>query len=353
MTADDTIYMQRCLELAQKGAYYTAPNPMVGSVIVCNGKIIGEGYHRKAGEPHAEINAINNVKDKSLLKKSTLYVNLEPCSHFGKTPPCAVKIAELGIPRVVIGIRDFSKKVNGKGVAILKEAGVEVEEGVLQEEAFFLNRRFFTYHQQHRPYIILKWAETQDGFIDIDRSVKQPEIHWITNALSKSLVHKGRAVESAILIGKNTALFDNPQLTVRHWSQTNSPVRVLIDKNLEVPKNAKIFDDTSKTIVFNALVSKQETTVSYVKIDFSDTQKVITQLLQYLYDMQLQSVIVEGGRETLLHFIKNNLWDEYQVYRGALCFENGVKAPDLPQEPQHEEALHETVLTVGYNEINL
>ena len=214
MAKNDEKYMFRCLELAQKGKGNTSPNPLVGSVIVHNGRIIGEGYHRKCGEPHAEINTINSVKDKSLLKESTLFVNLEPCSHYGKTPPCAVKIAELKIPRVVIGIKDLSAKVNGKGIAILKKAGVKVITGILEKDSYELNRRFFTYHQEKRPYIILKWAQTRDGFIDKERNNSNfPEINWITNEISKSLVHKWRTEEDGILIGKETAQKDNPQLT--------------------------------------------------------------------------------------------------------------------------------------------
>jgi len=305
MTKNDKKQMTRCLELAQKGLGNTSPNPLVGSVIVHNGKIIGEGYHRKCGEPHAEINAINSVEDKSLLQESTLYVNLEPCSHYGKTPPCAVKIAELKIPRVFVGIKDLSAKVNGKGVDILRKAGVEVTVGVLEKESYELNRRFFTYHQKKRPYIILKWAQTRDGFIDRERNNNtQPEINWITNAVSKSLVHKWRTEEDSILIGKETALKDNPQLTVRKWTG-KQPLRLVMDKNLLLSGNFHVLDGNYPTVVFNAKKSGKAPNIEFVRLDY--TKNVLGQIMDFLYTKEILSIIVEGGRKTLQSFIDAGL----------------------------------------------
>ena len=336
--------MTRCLELAQKGQGNTSPNPLVGSVIVHNGKIIGEGYHRKCGEPHAEINAINSVKDKSLLQKSTLYVNLEPCSHYGKTPSCAVKIAELKIPRVVIGIKDLSAKVNGKGITILKKAGVEVTTGVLEKESYELNRRFFTYHQKKRPYIILKWAQTRDGFIDRDRNNKTtPEINWITNAISKSLVHKWRTEEDSILIGRETALKDNPQLTVREWTG-KQPLRMVLDRNLELSADLYLFDQEFPTVVFNDRKQESTKNLEFIKIDYS--KSVLPQVMTILYEKEIISLIVEGGRETLQSFIDSGLWDEARVFTGSIEFKKGVAAPNFSFQPQATEKLQES--KVGY-----
>lgn len=314
--------MQRCLQLAQNGLGTTYPNPLVGSVIVHDKKIIGEGWHKKSGEPHAEIVAINSVEDSSLLKNATLYVNLEPCAHFGKTPPCSHRIVQLGIPKVVIGCRDFAAHVNGKGIQYLKENGVEVVEGVLEEEAKFLNRRFFTFHQKSRPYIILKWAETQNGFFaPTDKTQK-----WITNAYSKQWAHKWRTEEQAILVGNNTVKNDNPMLTARLW-QGNQPTRIVISKNPTFGTNTHILQD-GKTLIFNA--EKDETTenVHFVKLNFEEN--VLNQIMQKLHEMKIQSVIVEGGVFTLRQFIQANLWDEARVLVGNSIWEDGIKAPDLP-----------------------
>ena len=242
-------FMQRCIDLARLGAGNTAPNPMVGSVIVYDGKIIGEGYHRRNGEAHAEVNAINSVNDKSLLRHASLYVNLEPCAHYGKTPPCANLIASIGIPNVIIGSVDSAAHVSGKGIQILKDAGCEVTTGVLESESRELNKRFFTFHEKKRPYIILKWAQTKDGFIDILRNNNcSVEPTWITNEYAKTLVHKWRSEEQAILIGTNTALADNPSLTTRLWKGKN-PIRIVFDRNLRLPQGLRVFDDKAKTII--------------------------------------------------------------------------------------------------------
>jgi len=324
-TKEDEKYMRRCLELAQLGFGTAAPNPMVGSVIVHNGKIIGEGYHKKCGEAHAEVNAINSVTDHSLLTDSTIYVNLEPCAHHGKTPPCADLIVEKQIPRVVIGCQDSFAKVAGKGIEKLKKAGREVIVGVLEKESLELNKRFFTFHKQKRPYIILKWAQTIDGFIDIERKPDSPiEPYWITNDLAKKLVHKWRTEESAFMVGTNTARNDNPRLTVRDWNGRN-PVRIVLDRNLSLEKSLHIFNNEAKTIVFNSLKNEIIDNVEFVKIDFDEN--MLEPLLQILYQHEIQSLVVEGGQQLLASFINQNLWDEARVFIGNKQFFSGTKAP--------------------------
>ncbi len=317
----DELMMQRCLELAKNALGSTYPNPLVGSVIVHNHTIIGEGWHKKAGQDHAEIVAIKNVRDKSLLRESTLYVNLEPCSHFGKTPPCSHKIVEFGIPKVVIGIRDKAAHVNGKGIAYLKENGVEVIEHILEEEAEWLNRRFFTFHTKKRPYIILKFAQTSNGyFAPLDEKQK-----WITNAYCKQLTHKWRTEEASILVGKRTAEIDQSQLNARWW-KGNQPVRVLISKALS-PQIKSFLNSDLKTIVFTEEKIEEIKNVDFIKIDFK--AEVLKQILDHLHQRNLQSIIIEGGATTLAHFIKKNLWDEARVFTGNVAWENGIKAPIL------------------------
>ncbi len=325
------IYMQRCLELASVGLGNTYSNPMVGSVIVHQGKIIGEGFHHKAGQPHAEVNAVHSVKDKSLLKDSTLYVNLEPCAHYGKTPPCSLLIIEHEIPRVVIGCVDSFSEVAGKGIAMMEEKGIEVTVGVLEKESLELNKRFFTYHNRKRPYVILKWAQTQDGFIDIIRDAEnfgQPT--WITDGLCRQLVHKWRSEEQSILVGTQTAIKDNPSLTVRDWSGKN-PVRILIDRNLRVPPSHHLFSDESRTIIFNGSISEQKEHLKYVSINFD--RDIVPQILEVLYTEGLQSVIIEGGQQVLQSFLDANLWDEARVFTGDRWFKAGVEAPKLAAVP--------------------
>ncbi len=334
---DDEKYMQRSLELGMNGSGYTSPNPMVGSVIVYQDKIIGEGYHVKYGESHAEINAIESVKDKSLLKESTLYVNLEPCAHYGNTPPCANKIVEAGIPKVVIGTRDTSGKVSGKGIKIMEEGGIDVRVGVLEEQCRDLNKRFFTYHEKQRPYIILKWAQTIDKFIDKIREPEDPiQPNWITNQVSKRLVHKWRTQEQAILVGSKTAIKDDPSLTVREWSGKN-PLRILIDKDFEINNSYRLVHDEFETIIFvdkkvykNRLDKYSEYNVTFEKVDFSE--RLMEQLLQYLFDKEIQSIIIEGGAITLSQFLNNNLWDEARIFIGDRMFYEGVEAPYFPEK---------------------
>lgn len=329
-------YIARCIELAKNGIGTTYPNPMVGSVIVYNGEIIGEGWHQKAGEPHAEVNAIRSVKDPSLLDKATIYVSLEPCSHYGKTPPCCDLIIKNEIPNVVIGTVDSNIKVAGNGIKRLQEAGANVLVGVLEKECYELNQRFFTFHEKKRPYIILKWAETQDGFIAPLQKEEQKPV-WITNLNSRQLVHKWRTEEQAILVGTQTVIDDNPQLNARDWDG-NNPIRVVIDQNNRIPKTAHVFDNQTKTIVFSNKKSTPSIENTFFEvIDFQ--QNIAQQIADKLFQHQIQSVIVEGGAQTLQTFIDANLWDEARVFIGNCTFEKGVKAPIMNTSPFKKEKI--------------
>jgi len=297
--------MQRCLQLAALGLGSTSPNPMVGAVIVRDGEIIGEGYHHRCGEAHAEVNAINAVKDKALLRESTLYVNLEPCAHFGKTPPCADAIIRHGIPKVVIGSIDYHDKVNGAGVRKLRDAGVEVVENVCRDACEELNKRFFTFHRQHRPYVILKWAQTRDGYMDIDRSEGNATSYWITNYALKVLAHKWRGEEDAILVGWRTMANDRPQLTTREYPGKN-PQRFVMQRG----------DEVLSELTYTPLPEKVE------------------EALDRMYQLNIQSVIVEGGRKTLAKFLEADLWDEARILVGNQMWGRGMKAPKLPGIPE-------------------
>ena len=329
------IYMKRCLELASKGLGHVAPNPMVGCVIVHNGEIIGEGYHQKYGEAHAEVNAIASVKDKSLLPQSTVYVSLEPCAHFGKTPPCSDLLINHNVKCVVVGSLDTNPLVGGKGIEKLRAAGIEVFTGVLEKECRALNKRFFTYHEKKRPYIILKWAQTKDGFIS-----KMPpftkEENWITTTESKTLVHTWRAQEQAILIGTTTALLDNPALTVRLVEGKN-PVRVLIDKDLKVSTINNIFSNKAEAIVFTAKNQATKHNITYHQIDF--TKDITTQILDYLYEKKITSLIIEGGTHTLQSFIDKGFWDDARVFTGNKYFETGIKSPVINTHPSSTQLI--------------
>ncbi len=337
-------YMERCLQLAENGTATTSPNPMVGCVITHEGVIIGEGWHRKTGEPHAEVNAINSVSDKELLKNSTLYVNLEPCSHYGKTPPCAHLIVEKQIPRVVIACRDSSAKVNGKGVEVLRSAGIEVIEGVLQKEAELLNRRFFTFHRQKRPYIILKWAQTLDGYIDKKRQNTEKGVNWITDPYTKALVHQWRAREDAILVGTQTVLNDNPALTVREI-KGKDPIRLIIDRDLKIPNTANIFKDNNVMVFHHQ--KHPSPSKNFTPLDFQ--KELIPQILAFCHSKNIQSVFVEGGAATIGHFIRLNLWDEARVLMGNLTFGNGLKAPEIRQDAHSVESFGKDLLLSYYN----
>jgi len=342
-------YIKRCIDLAKNATGNTYPNPLVGAVIVHKGKIIGEGYHKKSGKPHAEVNAIEAVKDKSLLQESTLYVNLEPCSHHGKTPPCSELIVQQGIPRVIIGTRDTSGKVSGKGSEILKKGGCEVKEGVLEDECREVNKRFFTYHEKKRPYIILKWAQTMDGFIDKLRNSNDPiQPNWITNQVSKKAVHKWRAEEEAILVGSVTTLKDNPQLNVREWAGKD-PLRLVIDKNFDINDSYKLVYDQLKTIIFTdkgikntKFKNQKDQNTEIIQFDFS--KDLINQILNYLYQKEISSVFIEGGAYTIDSFISGGYWDEARIFVGNKFFYGGIKAPAFPQKNPKKIDFEETRL---------
>jgi len=326
-------YIKRCIELAKNGLGATYPNPMVGSVLVLNNAIIGEGWHKKAGEAHAEVMAINMVKDKSLLHQATIYVSLEPCSHFGKTPPCANLIVESGIKNVVIGIVDCNSKVSGKGIRHLKNNGCNVIVSVLEKECYQLNKRFFTFHNKQRPFIFLKWAETKDGFIDILRdSTSKNTPNWISNEYSQQIVHKMRAEEQAILVGTNTALNDNPSLNVRSWNG-NNPIRIVLDRSLKIPQHYNLLNNEIKTIVFSEVkfISDSKSNIIFERIDFN--KNVPKQICEVLHRYEIQSLIIEGGRQTLQSFVNANLWDEAFVFTGETEFKKGLKAPKIEKVP--------------------
>ena len=322
-------YILRCIELAKNGLGTTYPNPLVGSVIVYDGKIIGEGWHKKAGEPHAEVNAVNSVKDKSLLEKATIYVSLEPCSHFGKTPPCCDLIIQQKIPNIVIGTIDPFAKVSGNGIRKLEEAGRNVTVGILEKECNELNKRFFTFHQKKRPYIILKWAESADGFLSPDTRDEQKPV-WITNAYSRQLVHKWRTEEQAILVGTQTVLDDNPKLNSRDW-KGNNPIRIVLDRTGKIPNHYAVKDNTSKTVI----ITEQEKTTNSENIIFENTifdSSLPDSILKIFHENDIQSVIIEGGKMTLQTFIDAGLWDEARVFKGAISLVSGTAAPKFKGE---------------------
>jgi diaminohydroxyphosphoribosylaminopyrimidine deaminase / 5-amino-6-(5-phosphoribosylamino)uracil reductase len=325
--AEDIKYMRRCLELAAKGEGLTWPNPMVGSVIVHDGMIIGEGYHIRSGGPHAEVLAIKAVADQTKLERSTIYVSLEPCSHFGKTPPCADLIIEKRIPRVVIGAVDSNEKVSGKGIAKLEKAGCEVLKGVLEDESRWLNRRFFTFHEKKRPYIILKWAQSSDNLIDLARApgaVAEP--NWITGKPERALVHKWRSEEQAILVGGGTVRADDPKLNVRDWAGSD-PLRIVLSGTADLSNSAHVFSDGRKTILFTCNPGAQFSNTMVVQI--GEQSSAIDQIAGYLYENGIQSLFVEGGTTVLNEIISLGLWDEARIFKGNRIFGEGVKAPEI------------------------
>lgn len=336
-------YLKRCFQLAKNGLGATYPNPMVGAVIVYDNTIIGEGWHQKAGLPHAEVNAINSVKEQSLLKKSTIYVSLEPCSHFGKTPPCSDLIISKEIKKVVIATVDPFSEVAGRGIKKLMEAGCEVMVGILEKESQLLNKRFFTFHTKKRPYIILKWAQSQDGFIaPLTKNKREPV--WISDAYAKQLVHKWRTEEQAILVGTQTALDDNPQLNAR-LIEGDNPTRIVIDRNGKIPADSAIFDSCAQTLV----ISEKELPDRTCKIaDF--TKNLPQQIVSILYQENLQSVIIEGGQKTLQYFIDAGLWDEAQVFIGSASLHEGISAPILNSRLFSEETIATNQLKLYFND---
>lgn len=333
--------MRRALELAESGRGYVSPNPMVGCVIVHGDHIIGEGFHEIYGGPHAEVNAINDVKNPELLSESTAYVSLEPCTHWGKTPPCANLLVEKGLKKVVIGSLDSNPLVGGKGVKTLRNAGIEVVTGVLEKEVRVQNRRFFIQIEKKRPYVILKWAQSKDGFVArSDYSSK-----WISNPRSRQFGHKWRAEEDAILVGKNTAKYDNPSLTVRDWTGKN-PLRLVIDPNLELPENLNLFDQIVPTICFNTVKSERTDNLEFVKLEPGFELKEVLEDLNY---RKIQSLIVEGGSFVLNKFIEEGLWDEARVFTGPTKFGEGISAPMLNLIPAETLSIQEDTLRIYYH----
>lgn len=332
--------MRRALELAELGRGHVSPNPMVGCVITHDHKIIGEGFHQKYGNAHAEVNAINAVQDDSLLPKSTVYVTLEPCSHHGKTPPCADLLIEKRVKRVVIACQDPFDKVDGRGIKRMKAAGIEVEVGTLEKEATELNIRFFTAIQKKRPYVILKWAQTADGFI----ARENYDSKWISNQYSRQLVHQWRAEEDAILVGKNTAIYDNPRLTVREWTGKN-PVRILLDSNLEVSTNTSLFDNSAPTLIFNTKKEEKQGHIEWVKANMDSPSG----LLKILQKRKIQSVIIEGGSQVLNSFISEKCWDEARVFTSNSTFEKGILAPNIGSLKGHKTSILNDQLSIYHN----
>lgn len=328
-------YIRRCLELADKGIGTARPNPSVGAVIVLDDIIIGEGYTSPYGGNHAEVNAVNSVKDISLLQKATMYVTLEPCAHFGKTPPCADMIVKYQIPRVVIGCVDTNELVAGKGIERLRKAGCEVIVGVLEEACLYHHRRFFTNQNKKRPFIMLKWAESKDGFIAPIHQKEQKPV-WVTTAASRQLVHKWRAKEHAILVGTTTVIKDNPKLNVRTWYGKN-PTRIVIDRELKLSDQMAVFDYSAQTIVITEKEKESFENICFERIDFF--RNVPKQICEVLYRHKIQSVIVEGGTKTLQSFIDIGLWDEAAVFVGDVFLTNGVKAPELHEALVSEEKI--------------
>ena len=333
-------FMQRCVDLAYLGQGNVSPNPMVGCVIVKNGLIIGEGYHSEYGGKHAEIKAIESVIDQKEIENSTVYISLEPCVHHGKTPPCVHELINRKIKTAVIGSRDSNPIVGGKGIESLKRVGIEVIENILEEECRKLNKRFFTFHEKRRPYVILKWAQTSDGYLDKNREIGEKGVNWISSPESKVLVHKWRSEEQSILVGRNTILNDNPSLTVREISGKN-PTRIVIDSQLQLSKDVNIFSKDAPTLVFNRLKNDKIDGVEWIKISETSTKHILDEL----FKRNIQSVLVEGGSRTLQYFIIDNVWDEARVIVGDVKFSDGIKAPVMNKVPSraHQFSNHDTI----------
>lgn len=335
-----SLFMQRALDLAERGKGTVRPNPLVGCVLVHEGNIIGEGYHEQYGGPHAEVNAIASVTDSNLLTDATAYVSLEPCSHWGKTPPCANLLIQKGIKSVVVATLDPNPLVAGKGVKLLEQAGISVQVGLLEQEARWQNRRFFCQQEKHRPYLILKWAQTQDGFIARENF----DSKWISGTQSRQLVHQWRAAEQAILVGKNTALHDNPRLNVRDWTGSD-PIRVVLDSKLELPADLHLFDQQIPTLCYTTRKSEKLTNLEWVKLP----QISLEALLADLHARQIQSVLIEGGSNTIRQFLAAGLWDEARVFTAPIAFERGIAAPQLTQTPAESHAIGVDQLDLYYH----
>lgn len=343
----DILFMRRAIQLAKLGVVSAAPNPMVGAVVVHDDKIIGEGYHQKYGEPHAEVNAINAVHDKSLLSSATIYVTLEPCAHFGKTPPCSDLLIKHSFSRVVIGCVDTFAKVSGKGIKKMKSAGIQVDVGLLENEARVLNKRFFTFHEKNRPYVILKWAQTEDGFIDRLPIDRKNGVNWITNPEVKPTVHKWRSEEQAIMVGWKTIKNDDPSLTVREY-EGPSPHRFILDPDCKTPESSKVMNDGLPTTLFvkSNNFSKLADSVKIIELEQFDSHTILAELHQ----RNIISVFIEGGANTLQHFIDSNLWDEARILVGNTKFKKGLPAPEIDEsKAEKSESIGGNTITYLYN----
>jgi diaminohydroxyphosphoribosylaminopyrimidine deaminase / 5-amino-6-(5-phosphoribosylamino)uracil reductase len=334
----EEIFMHRAMELAGLGKGSVSPNPLVGCVIVHEHKVVGEGWHGKYGEAHAEVRAVNAVVDKSILTESTIYVNLEPCSHFGKTPPCADLLIRHAVKKVVVSTRDPNPVVGGKGIEKLRAAGIDVTVGLLEAEGKQLNRRFFTYIEKQRPYVILKWAQTADGFI----AHANYESKWISNDVSRQWVHKWRSEEDAVLVGSQTARHDNPTLNVRHWSGRD-PVRIVIDRFLKLPPDLHLFDRSQKTICYNTVKNENVKNLEFVCLE---ERNFLSQLVNDMYNRKIQSVIIEGGTQTLQFFVDAGLWDEARVFESTAIFQTGIPAPVIAKQPMKEHRILSDTLKI-------
>lgn len=328
--------MHRCLQLAAIGGSHTAPNPMVGAVIVHLDRIIGEGYHRRYGEAHAEPNAIQSVTNKNLLRESIMYVNLEPCSHYGKTPPCADLIVRSGIPKIVIGTLDPNPKVSGMGIEIMRKSGIEVVTGILEKECADLNKRFFMWQTERRPWVTLKWAQTKDGYVDYIRKDSETKPLQISNELTRQLTHKVRSENQSIMVSTNTAVLDNPRLSVRNWSGKN-PVRLVLDRHGRIPGHYHLYDNSTRTLVFTELQRENSSNTSFVKLNFD--AKILRNILSEISSHNIHSVLVEGGPKLLKSFISEGLWDEAQVEVADFCVYEGITAPVITEIPIETEQI--------------
>ena len=343
----DIIYMHRCLDLACKAEGYTSPNPMVGAVVVHEGVIIGEGFHLKAGSPHAEVHAINSVSDRTLLPLSTLYVSLEPCSHQGRTPPCTDLIIKSRIPRVIIGTKDTSTRVAGSGIEKLRQAGIEVVVGVEESKCREINKRFFTWNEKKRPYVILKWARSADGYIDLHRHQGDAiGPNWITGMTERILVHRWRASEDAILAGGATIRMDNPSLDVRLWNGIN-PKRIIVSRSGNIDPGSKIFNGAAEVTIFtrNSHLSMPGAGIVLLR----DDQETIKGILSSLYEMEIQSLLVEGGAFIINEFVKSELWDEARRFTGKKNFCEGISDPFPTMRPERVHNFESSILEIGYN----
>jgi diaminohydroxyphosphoribosylaminopyrimidine deaminase/5-amino-6-(5-phosphoribosylamino)uracil reductase len=335
----DEKYIMRTFELANKGRGYVSPNPMVGCIIVKDDKVIGEGFHSKYGAAHAEVEAINAIGDKKLLEGATLYVNLEPCAHHGKTPPCADLIVQYPFKRVVICNVDSNPLVGGKGIAKIKAAGIEVKDGVLNAEGREFNRRFFTYMEQKRPYVILKWAETSDGFIAKEDFTSK----WISNEHSRKLVHKWRSEEDAVMVGTNTVIYDNPKLNVRDW-EGRDPIRIVLDQNLRIPESSSVLDKSQRTIFYNSLKDEIQYNIEYTKI--KEAISLSGFIVSDLYEKKIQSVMIEGGARLLNEFIQTGLWDEIRLFKSPAIFNKGIESPGFSGKKVYSKMIQDDELTI-------